>query len=69
MAAGEQLRRDGADLAVRAEVEAWLRLRTRLMQPRSPYGAGRATFPARPPSPASLHPRLLLRLGQQFRQA
>ncbi|MFF3123837.1 hypothetical protein ACFVRD_16155 [Streptomyces sp. NPDC057908] len=31
MAAGEQLRRGGQDLALRTEVEAWLRLRTRLM--------------------------------------
>ncbi|MFJ1544795.1 hypothetical protein [Streptomyces sp. NPDC088246] len=31
VAAGEQLRRGGQDLALRAEVEAWLRLRTRLM--------------------------------------
>ncbi|MFD9605226.1 hypothetical protein OG609_29590 [Streptomyces sp. NBC_01224] len=31
MAAGEQLRRGGQDLALRTEAEGWLRLRTRLM--------------------------------------
>ncbi|MFE7045028.1 hypothetical protein ACFU9X_38130 [Streptomyces atratus] len=32
-------------------------------------GPPRLPVPARPPSPVSLHPRLPLRLGQQFRQA